>query len=57
MFLLAVVLVALGMLFLLTALALGSIGRLPHPHRVALAIGAALVVGIALLLEYRSAAD
>ncbi len=57
MFLLAVVLVALGMLFLLTALALGAAGQLRHPYRIVLAVGAALVVGAALLLEYGSAAD
>lgn len=56
MFLLAVALVALGMLFLLTALALGAAGQLRHPYRAALAVGAALIVGAALLLEYGSAA-
>jgi hypothetical protein len=55
MFLLAVTIVALAMLFLLTALALGAAGRIGHPYRVALAISAALVVGVALLFEYGSA--
>ena len=45
------------MLFLLTALAVGAAGRLHHPFRVALAVGASLVIGTALLLEYGSAAD
>lgn len=52
MFLLAVVIVALATLFLLTALALGAAGEMRHPIRSLLAIGAALVVGIALLYEY-----
>jgi hypothetical protein len=57
MFLLAVVVIALGMLFLLSALALGAGGRLDHPYRVGLVITAALVVGVSLLLEYASATD
>lgn len=52
MFLLAVTVIALATLFLLTALALGAAGRLPHPYRAALVIGAALIVGAALLYEY-----
>ncbi|HEY7794128.1 MAG TPA: hypothetical protein VIA10_09000 [Gaiellaceae bacterium] len=51
MVLLAVVLVALAVLFLLTALALAASDQLPHPYRTAVAIGAALVVGLALLLD------
>ncbi len=57
MFLLGVVVVALGMLFLLTALALGAAGRFDHPVRVALALAAALVLGIALIVEYAAALD
>jgi hypothetical protein len=48
---LGVILVAVALLFGLTTLAFGVAGRLGHPFRVALALGAALVVGIALLLE------
>lgn len=50
-------LVALGMLFFLTMLALGAGGRISHPARLVLTIGAALGVGIALLIEYGSAVD
>ena len=55
MVLLAVVLIALATLFLLTALALGAAGQLPHPYRTVLVVGAALVVGVALLYEYGAA--
>jgi hypothetical protein len=51
-FLLAVTIVALAMLFLLTALAFGAAGQLHHPYRVAIVIAAALVVGSALLYEF-----
>ncbi len=57
MLLLAVLVLALAMLFLLTALALGASGQLRHPYRVALALAAALVVGAALLVEYGSAVE
>jgi hypothetical protein len=46
---LGVVVVALGTLFLLTALALGAAGRLCHPYRAGLAVAATLIVGAALL--------
>lgn len=52
MFLLGVVVVALAMLFLLTALALGAAGRLSHPRRVALVVASASIVGAALLYEF-----
>jgi hypothetical protein len=51
MVLLGVILVAASVLFLLTDLALSAAGKVGHPLRVALALGATLVVGIALLLE------
>jgi hypothetical protein len=54
-FLLAVVLIALATLFLLTALALGAAGQIPHPYRPIVAIAAALLVGAALLYEYSAA--
>jgi hypothetical protein len=57
MFLLAVMLIALAMLFLLTALALGAGGQLRHPARIAIATAAAIVIGIALLVEYGSAVE
>jgi hypothetical protein len=46
-----VILTALALLFFLTALALRVVGCLPHPYRVAVALAAALAVGVALLLE------
>ena len=49
MFLLGVVLVALALLFLLTALALRAAGFLRHPWTAAGAIAATLAVGLALL--------
>ncbi len=49
MFHLGVQLVALAVLFLLTALALGAAGELRHPWRTAVALAALLVVGMALL--------
>jgi hypothetical protein len=52
MFQVAVVVIALGTLFLLTALALGSAGEIRHPYRAAIAIAAALLIGVALLYEY-----
>jgi hypothetical protein len=36
----------------IVALAFGAAGQLHHPHRVAIAIAAALVVGSALLYEF-----
>jgi hypothetical protein len=44
-FLLAVVVIALSLLFLLTALALGAAHRLHHPYRVGLALASALLIG------------
>ena len=52
MFLLGVVIVALAMLFLLTALALGAAGRIGHPRRAALVIASASIVGAALVYEF-----
>ena len=52
MFLLAVIIVGLGMLFLLTGLALGAAGEIRHPYRAAVAITAALIIGAVLLYEY-----
>jgi hypothetical protein len=51
MVLVAVVLVALAVLFLLTALALAASNQLPHPYRTGVAIGAAFILGLALLLD------
>ena len=51
-FLLAIVVIALATLFLLTALAPGAAGELRHPYRLALVLGAALIIGAALLYEY-----
>jgi hypothetical protein len=51
-FLLAVVIIALATLFLLTALALGAAGELRHPYRLVFVLGAALIIGAALLYEY-----
>ena len=52
---LAVMLIALALLFLLTTLALGIGGQIRHPLRPALALVAALAVGAAILYEYGSA--
>ncbi|HEU4449333.1 MAG TPA: hypothetical protein VFR63_05040 [Gaiellaceae bacterium] len=46
----AVIATALALLFLLTALALGSSGQLRHPVRVTVALAALFVLGLALLL-------
>jgi hypothetical protein len=51
MFLLAVILTALAILFLLTALALGSSGQLSHPIRVGGGLVAMLILALALLAE------
>lgn len=49
MFLLGVILVALALLFFLTALALRAAGFLGHPWATAAAIAGTLTVGLALL--------
>jgi hypothetical protein len=54
-FLLAVVVIALSLLFLLTALALGAAHRLHHPYRVGLALASALLIGLAILVEFVAA--
>ncbi len=46
---LATVLVAIAVLYLLTALAFEAEGLLPHPYRVTAALAAVLVVGLALV--------
>ena len=51
MFMLSVVLIALAVLFLLTAMALWASAQLRHPVRVVVALVGLLVVGLALLLE------
>ncbi len=51
MFRLAVVIVALALLFLLTSLALAARGRLGHPRRTLVLLVACLAAGAALLLE------
>jgi hypothetical protein len=51
MFRLGVITTTLSVLFLLTALALTSCGRLRHPYRVTAALTAVLVLGVALLLD------
>jgi hypothetical protein len=51
MFTLAVALVAVGILFGLTALALAAEGRVGHPARVLAAVVALLALGVALLLD------
>ena len=48
---LGVAVVAVAVLFGLTALALAASGRLGHPVRVAAAVAAVLAIGIALTLE------
>ena len=55
MFLIAVMIVALALLFMLTALALGAADQLHHPYRVALILVFALLIGIAMLYEYSAA--
>ena len=55
MFLLAVVLIALSLLFLLTALALGAAQQLRHPYRAAIALACALLVGLAIMVEFAAA--
>lgn len=47
----AVTVVALAVLFLLTALALGASGRLRHPLRVGAGLTGAFVLGVALLID------
>lgn len=51
MFLLAVTLTALAVLFLLTALAFAAANRTRHPLRLAAALAVLLTVGLVLLLE------
>jgi hypothetical protein len=51
-FLVAVTVAALVLLFALTALALGAADELPHPHRVAVVLVMALLIGLAMLYEY-----
>ena len=51
MFLLAVTVVALAVLFLLTTFALTAAGRTRHPFRLAAALAAVLALGLVLLLE------
>jgi hypothetical protein len=51
MFTLGVTLTALAILFGLTGLALWADGRASHPVRVLVALGALLLVGLALLME------
>ena len=57
MFLLAVVIIALSLLFLLTALALGAAHQLQHPYRVGIALACALLIGIAILVEFVAASN
>jgi hypothetical protein len=47
---LATVLVAIAVLYLLTALAFRAEGRLGHPYRVTAALAALFVAGLALVL-------
>jgi hypothetical protein len=49
MFFLGVVLVALAVLFLLTAHAFSEAGRLPHPILMAAALATTLAAGVLLL--------
>lgn len=56
-FLLAVVIIALSLLFLLTALALGAAHQLQHPYRVGIALACALLIGIAILVEFVAASN
>ena len=57
MFLLAVVIIALALLFLLTALALGAAHQLNHPYRIGLALVCALLIGLAILVEFVAASN
>jgi hypothetical protein len=50
-FLLAVIVTALAIQFLLTALALSATNQLRHPVRVAVALAACLLLGLVLLSE------
>jgi hypothetical protein len=50
-FLLAVILTALAIPFLLTTLALSASGQLRHPIRVGVALTAVLILGLALLAD------
>jgi cytochrome bd-type quinol oxidase subunit 2 len=50
-FLVAVILLALAVLYLLTTLALSASGQLRHPIRVAGALTALLVLGLVLLAD------
>jgi hypothetical protein len=54
-FLIAVMIVALTLLFVLVALALGAARQLHHPYRVALVLAIALVIGVVMLYEYGQA--
>lgn len=51
MFRFGVIMTALSLLFFLTTLALRAAGWLRHPYRFAAALAAALVLGVAFLLE------
>jgi hypothetical protein len=51
MIVLAVTLIALSVLFFLTALALHACGRLPHPALVATALIGTLVLGLAFAMD------
>lgn len=57
MLLLAVVIIALSLLFLLTALALGAAHQLHHPYRVVLVLACGLMIGLAILAEFVAARD
>jgi hypothetical protein len=50
-FLLAVILTALAILFLLTTLAFTASGQVRHPIRIGCALTALLLLGLALLAE------
>jgi hypothetical protein len=50
-FILAVILTALAILFLLTALALSASDQVRHPIRVGGALTVLLIIGLALLME------
>jgi hypothetical protein len=52
MFRLGVILFALALLFMLTAVAFRATDQLGHPYRVAAALAATLVVSLALLLDW-----
>ncbi len=51
MLILGITVTALALLFLLGAMALWSSEQLRHPARVLVALGALLLVGLALLLD------